>query len=232
MLPLLIQAAPALLQAGQAGFSALQGNNQATEEYNAQVEQAKQQIELNKEAAADSYYAAQTNLNNKIRSAAMKREDMLVKLTQARGSFAAQEGRSGKSNKRVADISTFGNWGRDSNRLTESVVSAAKATEAEMGKTAMQTFRANQLAISKIKPLATQSVGMAVLGSLAKSGLSALKGMAPDVGGGGKGNPLAGLDGAKIEPFDASKVEWGAGASPAFSFNDGLSLGDFDWRKK
>lgn len=169
MIQFLMAAAPAALDAIQAGFGASSANQQAEAEYEASMAQAKAQIELNKEAAKQEYIGAQQNLNSKIQAAAMKREDMLVKLTEARGSFAAQEGKSGKSFKRYANLSTFGQWGRDSARLSEMITQEVTNTEDKARRTAAEQYQRDANALSRVKIPTKQNVGLAILGSALKS---------------------------------------------------------------
>lgn len=126
-------------------------NQQAYQQAKADAARAKRQIEVNQLAANDSYYSIQQNLNQQIKQALYKREAMLIKLTQARGTYAVQEGRTGKTAKRVAALETFGNWGRDSARLSETMTDLSASTQFQLEQVARRKYEADVNAAAMVQ---------------------------------------------------------------------------------
>ena len=139
------------LSALSAGMSAKAQNDQAYEQAVADAARARKQVQVNALAANDSYYSIQQNLNQQIKQALYKREAMLIKLTQARGTYAAQEGRVGKSARRVAALETFGTWGRDSARLSETMTDLSESTQFQLEQVARRKYEADVNAAAMVQ---------------------------------------------------------------------------------
>lgn len=154
------------LSALSAGMSAKAQNDQAYEQTVADAERAKRQMQVNALAANDTYYSIQQNLNQQIKQALYKREAMLIKLTQARGTYAVQEGRAGKSAKRVAALETFGRWGRDSARLSDQMTDVTEAAQFELEQTARRKYEADVTASAMVRQPAYVNPGLAIATSL------------------------------------------------------------------
>lgn len=177
------------LSALAAGMAANEQNEQAYQQAKLDSKRAFRQVKINRQAANDSYTSIQRRLNQDIKSALYKREAMLIKLTRARGTYAAMEGRTGKSSRRQQALETFGAWGRDSERLSDSMTDLAIGREAEMNRVSRQQYEADVNASAMVRPPAYTNPGLAIMSSIAGN-LGTLGSMAapnPYGGGGGGG---------------------------------------------
>lgn len=202
------------LSALSAGMSAKAQNDQAYEQAVADAARAKKQVQVNALAANDSYYSIQQNLNQQIKQALYKREAMLIKLTQARGTYAAQEGRVGKSARRVAALETFGNWGRDSARLSDQMTDVTEAAQFELVQTARRKYEADVNASAMVQQPAYVNPGLAIATNLLGNAPQLMNQIAP--------NPFqkpskAKGDISQFAPTPFSNLDWSA------------PIGNVDW---
>tara|TARA_A100001201_G_scaffold117512_1_gene101114 strand:- start:8987 stop:9685 length:699 start_codon:yes stop_codon:yes gene_type:complete len=182
-----------------AGLQAQQQNEQEYQRAKLEAKRAWRQAYINRDAARDSYTTVQSRLNQEIKQALYKREAMLIKLTKARGTYAAAEGRTGKSFRRLAAVETFGAWGRDSARLSEQMTDLSASRQAEMNRVSRQRYEADVNASASVRPPAYTNPGLAILGSVA-GGLSGLAAMrAPN-------------------PYGSAPAATGASAVPASAY--------------
>ena len=175
------------LSALSAGMAANEQNEQAYQQAKLDSKRAFRQVKINRQAANDSYTSIQRRLNQDIKGALYKREAMLIKLTQARGTYAASEGRVGKSSRRVAALESFGRWGRDSARLSDSMTDLTIGREAEMKRVSRQQYEADVNASAMVRPPAYTNPGLAIMSSIAGNLGTLGSMMAPNPYGGGGG---------------------------------------------
>lgn len=155
------------LSALTAGLAANAQNEQAYQQAKLDSKRAFRQVKINRQAANDSYTSIQRRLNQDIKASLYKREAMLIKLTKARGTYAAMEGRSGKSSRRAQAIETFGAWGRDSARLSDSMTDLTIGRQATMERVSRQQYEGDVNASAMVRPPAYTNPGLAIMGSLA-----------------------------------------------------------------
>ena len=179
----------AALSAASSGMAASSANEQAYQQAKLDSKRAFRQVKINRQAANDSYTSIQRRLNQDIKSALYKREAMLIKLTRARGTYAAMEGRTGKSSRRQQALETFGAWGRDSERLSDSMTDLTVGRQADLDRVSRQQYEADVNASAMVRQPAYTNPGLAIMTSIAGNlgTLDSMRAPNPYGGGGGGG---------------------------------------------
>jgi hypothetical protein len=130
-------------------------NRQREEMFQAQLAMVENQLENNSVAAWDAWSSEQTRLNEVYGKAAFTAQGLLKALLETRGTFGASE-RTGKSARRVADVSTLGAYGRSRAQLTKQLQSERQATLRSMKMTYRSLNMANERALAKLSPVAME----------------------------------------------------------------------------
>jgi len=130
-------------------------NRQREEMFQAQLAMVEGQLENNSVAAWDAWSSEQIRLNEVYGKAAFTSQGLLKALLETRGTFGASE-RTGKSARRVADVSTLGAYGRSRAQLTKQLQSERQATLRSMKMTYRSLNMANERALAKLSPVAME----------------------------------------------------------------------------
>ena len=130
-------------------FQMEERNRQREEMFQAQLEMVEKQLENNSIAAWDAWSSEQTRLNETFDKAAFTSQALLKQLLETRGAFAAGE-RTGKSARRVANVSTLGSYGRSRAQLTKQLQSEQSATVQSMKMTYRSLNMANERALASL----------------------------------------------------------------------------------
>ena len=130
-------------------FQMEERNRQRKEMFQAQLEMVEKQLENNSIAAWDAWSSEQTRLNETFDKAAFTSQALLKQLLETRGAFAAGE-RTGKSARRVANVSTLGSYGRSRAQLTKQLQSERSATVQSMKMTYRSLNMANERALASL----------------------------------------------------------------------------------
>jgi hypothetical protein len=148
-------------------------NERRTEMYQAKLDMVRDQIANNAEAAQASYVAEQYRLNDLYDQSAFKQQEMLQRLVEAQGTFAAREV-YGKSAKRGAAAATLGAYGRTQASLAAQLISEQGQSERNLSAIERQVRAANQQAMASVAvlPEMETTAPMPSFGSSAPGGLS------------------------------------------------------------
>ena len=130
-------------------FQMEERNRQREEMFQAQLAMVEKQLENNSIAAWDAWSSEQTRLNETFDKAAFTSQALLKQLLETRGAFAAGE-RTGKSARRVANVSTLGSYGRSRAQLTKQLQSERSATVQSMKMTYRSLNMANERALASL----------------------------------------------------------------------------------
>jgi hypothetical protein len=130
-------------------FQMEERNRQREEMFQAQLAMVEGQLENNSIAAWDAWSSEQTRLNETFDKAAFTSQALLKQLLETRGAFAAGE-RTGKSARRVANVSTLGSYGRSRAQLTKQLQSERSATVQSMKMTYRSLNMANERALASL----------------------------------------------------------------------------------
>jgi hypothetical protein len=148
-------------------------NERRREMFQTKLDMVRDQISNNAEAAQASYVAEQYRLNDLYDQSAFKQQEMLQRLVEAQGTFAAREV-YGKSAKRGAAAATLGAYGRTQASLAAQLISEQGQSERNLSAIERQVRAANQQAMASVAvlPEMETTAPMPSFGSSAPGGLS------------------------------------------------------------
>lgn len=148
-------------------------NERRREMYKIKLDMVLDQISNNAEAAQASYVAEQYRLNDLYDQSAFKQQEMLQRLAEAQGTFAAREV-YGKTAKRGAAAATLGAYGRTQASLAAQLMSEQGQSERNLSAIERQVRAANQQAMASVAVLPEMEMPapMPSFGSSAPGGLN------------------------------------------------------------
>lgn len=148
-------------------------NERRREMFQSKLDMVRDQISNNAEAAQASYMAEQYRLNDLYDQSAFKQQEMLQRLVESQGAFAAREV-YGKSAKRGAAAATLGAYGRTQASLAAQLISEQGQSDRNLSAIERQVRAANKQAMASVAVLPEMETfaPMPSFGSSAPGGLS------------------------------------------------------------
>lgn len=125
-------------------------NRYAAEEYQSRVDQYNLQRQYNQDAANQAYDSEQQRLLEQFRQAAFQRSGLEQQLLEAAGSNAAMAEGRGRSFRRAAAVSTYGQFGRAMEQMRQGNVDAKRASAGRMRQIQTEQYGRDLAAYSNV----------------------------------------------------------------------------------